>query len=611
MAQGEVVRERHCSVIDPQIAVLEKVFHMAHTAADALVQTLIDWGVEIVFGLPGDGINGIMESLRTHKDQIRFIQVRHEEAAAFMACGYAKYTGKLGVCVATSGPGGIHLLNGLYDAKLDGQPVLAITGHHFHDLIETNAQQDVDLDRVFMDVAIYNARVMGPEHVCNVANLACRSALTRRGVAHINFPVDTQSIALSKGYRSERNIPGHNVEVLARRSGLPAQEDLRRAADVLNAGERVAILAGRGALKATDELIAVAEKLGAPIIKALLGKACVPDDCPYTTGGIGLLGTRPSHEAIEHCDTLFLIGTSFPYLEFLPKPGQARGVQIDLDAARIGLRYPVEVGLAGDSCRTLQELLPLLRRKEDRSFLKKAQKGNAEWWQLMEERGTRQDKPMKPQVVAWELSKLLRDDAIVSSDSGTIATWFARQIKARRGQMFSLSGTLATMANGMPYTIAAQLAYPDRQCVAFVGDGGFSMLMAEFATAVKYKLPIKVIVMKNNSLGMIKWEQMVFLGNPEFGCDLHPIDFAAFARACGGIGLSVTEPEACGEVLRQALEASGPVLVEAVIDPFEPPMPPKIKAKQALHMAEALARGQPQRVKIATTILEDRVKELV
>jgi pyruvate dehydrogenase (quinone)/pyruvate oxidase len=584
---------------------------MAMTAADVLMEVLMEWGVEVIFGLPGDGINGIMEALRTRQEKIRFVQVRHEEAAAFMACGYAKYTGKLGVCLATSGPGGIHLLNGLYDAKLDGQPVLAITGHHFHDLIDTHAQQDVDLDKVYMDVSVYNARVMGPEHVCNVAHLACRTALSRRGVAHINFPVDTQSMPVSKGMRSERNIPGHNVEVFGRRAGLPAEEDLRRAAKILNEGEKVAILAGRGALSATDELIAVADKLGAPIVKALLGKACVPDDSPFTTGGIGLLGTRPSQEAMEDCDTLLMVGTSFPYIEFMPKPGQARAVQIDLDAARIGLRYPVEVGLASDSVRTLQKLLPLLDRKEDRSFIEAAQKGMSKWWKMMEEQGTRPDKPMKPQVVAWELGKRLRHDAIISCDSGTIATWFARQIKARRGQMHSLSGTLATMANGLPYTIAAQVAYPERQCVAFVGDGGFSMLMAEFATAVKYQLPIKVIVIKNNTLGQIKWEQMVFLGNPEFGCELHPIDFAAYARACGGIGIRVTQPDACGDILEEALNAPGPVLVEAEVDPYEPPMPGKIEPKQALHFAKAMARGQPKRMKIATTILEDKVRELV
>lgn len=584
---------------------------MATTGADILIETLIEWGVEVIFGLPGDGIDGIMESLRTHAKHLRFIQVRHEESAAFMACAYAKYTSRLGVCLGTSGPGGIHLLNGLYDAKMDGQPVLAITGHHFHDLIDTNAQQDVDLDRVFMDVAVYTTRVMGPDHVCNVTNQACRMALSRRGVAHINFPIDFQSMPAKQGHPSERNIPGHNVQVFARRAALPAEQDFERAAKVLNAGSKIAILAGAGALDATDELIALSEKLAAPIVKPLLGKACVPDDDPHTTGGIGLLGTAPSQEALEQCDTLFMIGTSFPYLEFLPKPDQARGVQIDLDPARIGLRYPVEVGLAGDSQRTLQKLLPLLKYHEDRSFLAKAQEAMKAWWKTIEERGTREDKPMKPQVVAWELGKRLREDAIVSCDSGTIATWWARQIKARRGQKFSLSGTLATMANGLPYTIAAQVAYPGRQCVAFVGDGGFSMLMADFVTAVKYQLPIKVIVIKNNVLGMIRWEQMVMLGNPEYGVKLQPIDFAMFARACGGIGLTITDPSACGDILEEALNAPGPVLVEAMVDPYEPPLPGKIKAKQALRFAESLARGEPKRMRIATTILEDKVRELV
>jgi pyruvate dehydrogenase (quinone)/pyruvate oxidase len=584
---------------------------MATTGADILIDTLIDWGVEVIFGLPGDGIDGIMESLRTRCEKIRFLQVRHEESAAFMACAYAKYTGRIGVCLATSGPGGIHLLNGLYDAKMDGQPVLAITGHHFHDLIETHAQQDVDLDRVYMDVAVYNARVMGPDHVSNVTNLACRTALSRRGVAHITFPIDFQSMPVKKDHRSERNIPGHNVQTFARRAALPDEQDLTRAAEVLNAGEKIAILAGAGALDATDEVIAASEKLAAPVIKPLLGKAVVPDDDPHTTGGIGLLGTRPSQEAIEECDTLFMIGTSFPYMEFLPKPGKARGVQIDLDPARIGLRYPVEVGLVGDSKRTLQKLLRLLNYKEDRSFLTAAQKRMEEWWQVMEERGSREDKPMKPQVVAWELGKRLREDAIVSCDSGTIATWWARQIKARRGQKYSLSGTLATMGNGLPYTIAAQVAFPERQCVAFVGDGGFSMLMADFATAVKYQLPIKVFVIKNNVLGQIRWEQMVLLGNPEYGVELQPIDFAMVARACGGTGLTVTEPKTCGDIIEQSLNAPGPALVEAVVDPYEPPMPGKITSKQALRFAESLARGEPKRMHIATTVLEDTFKELV
>lgn len=582
---------------------------MANTAADILIDTMHDWGVDVVFGLPGDGINGIMEALRKRRDTVRFVQVRHEEAAAFMACGYAKYTGKLGVCLATSGPGGLHLLNGLYDAKLDRQPVLAITGHHYHDLIDTHAQQDVDLDRVFMDVAVYNTRIMGPSHVEQVANLACRTALSYRGVAHINFPVDLQEH--TGGERSKRALPGHTSDVFARRAGLPHEQDRQRAVEILNAGKKVAMLVGQGALHATDELEQVAEKLGAPIIKALLGKAAVPDDSPYTTGGVGLLGTRPSQEAMEECDTLLMVGTSFPYIEFLPKPGQARAVQIDLDPTRIGLRYPVEAGLVGDSRQTLQVLLPWLERKEDRSFLEKAQAGMREWWQLMEERGTRQDKPMKPQVVAWELGKRLRPDAIVSSDSGTIATWFARQMPVKRGQMYSLSGTLASMANGLPYAIAAQIAYPERQCIAFVGDGGFSMLMAEFATAVKYKLPIKVIIIKNNTLGQIKWEQMVFLGNPEYGCELHPIDFAAFARACGGAGFTVEDPAECGAILDHALAAPGPVVVEAVVDPFTPPMPPKISFEQATKFAESLVRGEPNRAKIAWTVLSDKVRELV
>src|ERR1700741_3491781 len=333
------------------------------TAADVLVETLLDWGVEVVFGLPGDGINGIIESLRTHKEKIRFIQVRHEEAAAFMACGYAKFTGKLGVCLATSGPGGIHLLNGLYDAKLDPQPVLAITGLQFHDLIGTFTQQDVALDKLFMDVAVFNERIMGPTHVENIADLACRTALAYRSVAHITFPVDLQEKEVKKRQASSRNIPHHTSDVNARSARLPDRGDLERAADILNQGKKVAILAGRGALNATEELEKTAELLGAPIVKALLGKAAVPDDSPYTTGGIGLLGTKPSQEALEDCDTLLMVGTSFPYIEFLPKPGQARGIQIELDPMRIGLRYPVEVGLVGDSRRTLEALLPHLTRR--------------------------------------------------------------------------------------------------------------------------------------------------------------------------------------------------------------------------------------------------------
>src|SRR4051794_37445433 len=373
------------------------------TAADILLESLIDWGVEVIFGLPGDGINGIMESLRTRQDKVRFVQVRHEEAAAFMAVGYAKFTGKLGVCLATSGPGGIHLLNGLYDAKLDGQPVLAITGHHYHDLIDTFAQQDVSLDRVFMDVAQYNTRIMGPAHVRNVTDLACRTALSYRGVSHINFPVDIQSMPVDQDKPSMHNVPNHTSDAFARSAALPSESDLQQAAGILNQGKKIVIMAGRGALHATAELEQLAELLAAPIVKPLLGKAAVPDDSPYTTGGIGVLGTKPSQEVLEQCDTLLLIGTSFPYMEYYPKPGQARGVQIDLDPQRIGLRFPVEVGLVGDTKRTLQTLIPLLKRNQERGFLEDAQKAAREWWQLMEEQGTQRALPMKPQVVAWEL----------------------------------------------------------------------------------------------------------------------------------------------------------------------------------------------------------------
>jgi pyruvate dehydrogenase (quinone)/pyruvate oxidase len=581
------------------------------TAADVLIECLIDWGVEVIFGLPGDGINGIMESLRTHQKKIRFVQVRHEESAAFMACGYAKFTGKLGVCLATSGPGGIHLLNGLYDAKLDGQPVLAITGLQFHDLIGTLTQQDVALDKLFIDVAVFNERIMGPTHVENITDLACRTAYAYRGVSHIAFPVDLQEKEIKERQRSSRNIAHHTSDVQAQSARLPDRMELQRAAEILNEGRKVAILAGRGALDATDELEKVAELLAAPIIKPLLGKAAVPDDSPYTTGGIGLLGTRPSQEALEDCDTLFMVGTSFPYIEFLPKPKQARGIQIELDPKRIGLRYPVEVGLIGDSRNTLRELIPLLQRKEKRSFLEKAQASMKDWREAMEKRATRADKPMKPQVVAHELGQRLRNDAIVSCDSGTIATWWARHVPAKRGQMHTLSGNLATMAPGLPYTIAAQIAYPGRQCVGFVGDGGFSMLMADFVTAVKYRLPIKIVIIKNNTLGQIKWEQMVFLGNPEYGVDLHPIDFAAFARACGGVGLSVDDPTQCGRVMEEFLNTPRPAVLEALVDPFEPPMPSKVKAEQALHFAESLARGEPNSKKIVLTTLSDKVREMI
>jgi pyruvate dehydrogenase (quinone) len=547
---------------------------MAQTAADILIETIHDWGVEVIFGLPGDGINSVMEALRTRQEQIRFVQVRHEETAAFMACGYAKYTGKLGVCLATSGPGGIHLLNGLYDAKLDGQPVLALTGLAYHDLINTYTQQDVELDKLFSDVAVYNVRIMGPTHVENAADLACRTALSYRKVAHIAFPVDIQAMeAERKG--SQRNVPHHTSDVFARSARLPEEADLRRAAEVLHTGKKIAILAGRGALGAADELEQVAEKLGAPIVKALLGKAAVPDDSPYTTGQLGILGTRPSQEVLEECDTLLMVGTAFPYIEYLPKPGQARAVQIELDPMRLGLRYPVEVGLVGDSRRSLEALVPLLKRNADRDFLRQTQAKMHTWRHELEAQGSRQDKPMRPQLVAWELGKRLAQDAVVAADSGTVTTWWARYIPVQRGQLHSVSGNLASMANALPYAMAAQLAYPDRQCVAFMGDGGFAMLMADFVTCVKYQLPVKVIILKNNTLGQIKWEQTSMLGHPEYGCELQSIDFTAFARACGATGFTIEDPAACGAILDTALTTPGPVVVEAIVDSDELTTPPK------------------------------------
>jgi len=583
---------------------------MAPSTADLLVDRLCAWGVDTVFGLPGDGINGIFEALRTNQKRIRFIQVRHEEAAAFAACGYAKFTGRLGVCLATSGPGGIHLLNGLYDAKCDGQPVLAITGHTFHDLIGTHYQQDVDLDKLYIDVAAYNQRVMGPAHVVNVVDEAIKTALARRAVAHITIPKDIQEWSLD-GQRSSANISKHSVDLFAAAHPIPPSNEIERAAEILNDGSRVAILAGRGCLGARDEVLALAEQLGAPIVKPLLGKAVVPDDNAYTTGGIGLLGTAPSQDALAECDTLLIAGSTFPYIEFYPKPGQAKAVQIDLDPSRIGIRYPVEVGLVGD-CRTvLRTLLPHIERKRHRGFLEESQKRMKDWRKLMKERGTRGDMPMKPQVVTYELNKLLDDDAIVSSDSGTIATWSARYIDIRDQMQFSLSGSLATMANGLPYSIGAAVAFPKRQVVCVVGDGGFTMLMGEIATLVKYDLRVKVIVIKNNVLGEIKWEQMVLEGNPEYGVELQPIDFAAYAKACGAAGFTIEKPKEAASVLREALDHPGPAVIQAVVDPNEPPFPGKITTKQALHFAEALARGERKRWDIIKTVLEDKVREVV
>jgi thiamine pyrophosphate-dependent acetolactate synthase large subunit-like protein len=461
---------------------------MAKKAADLLIEGLIDWGVTDIFGLPGDGINGIMEVLRERKEQVRFIQVRHEEAAAFMACAYAKFTGRLGVCLATSGPGAIHLLNGLYDAKMDGAPVLAITGQTYHDLIGSHYQQEVDLISLFKDVAVYKQSLYGAAQMRSLVDGACRTALSAKGVAHLSLPVDLQDQTLSEDEASAANVRGHSSTVWDPPIRVPEPDQLGKAAALLNQGDKTVILAGRGALGARRELEELADRMAAPIVKALLGKGVVPDDSPFTTGGIGLLGTLPSELAMEDCDSLLMVGTSFPYMKFYPERDRARAVQIDQDPARIGLRFPVEVGLAGDAAATLRALLPLIARREDRSFLEFAQFRMREWTALMQERERRTDVPLKPQVVAGELNAFLNDDAIITTDSGTITIWAARHIRLRKDQRFSCSGNLATMAPGLPYAIGAQIAYPGRQCVAFVGDGGFTMLMGEFVTAVKHKI---------------------------------------------------------------------------------------------------------------------------
>jgi pyruvate dehydrogenase (quinone) len=460
-------------------------------------------------------------------------------------------------------------------------------------------------------VAAYNQRVMGPAHVVNVVDEAIKTALARRTVAHLTIPKDIQEWTQSEEERSQANIAQHSADLFAAPQPVPSASLLQQAADLINQGSKVALLVGRGCLSARQEVLAFAEAAGAPVIKALLGKAVLPDRSPYTTGGIGLLGTAPSQDALQECDTFVIAGSSFPYMEFLPKPGQAKTVQIDIDPTRIGLRHPVDVGLIGD-CRTVLRALTPLIKKHDTSFLKKSQKRMESWNQLMEERGTRKDMPMKPQVVTYHLNKLLDSDAIICSDSGTIATWTARYIEMRDRMQFSLSGLLATMANGMPYGIGAAAAYPGRQVVCIVGDGGFTMLMGEVATLVKYQLPVKVVIIKNNVLGEIKWEQMVQEGNPQFGVELQPIDFAGYAMNCGAAGFTIERPEEAESVLRLALAHPGPAVVQAVVDPNEPPMPGNINTEQALHFAEALLSGQQKdTAKIINTILKDKVREVI
>ncbi|MGN6349771.1 MAG: thiamine pyrophosphate-dependent enzyme [Candidatus Nitrosocosmicus sp.] len=578
--------------------------------ADIIADALIDWDVNVIFGLPGDGINGFIEALRQRQDKIKFVLVRHEESAAFMACAYAKYTGKLGVCVATSGPGAIHLLNGLYDAKLDNTPVLAITGTTYSDLIGSNYQQDVNLLQLFSDLAIYNNIINSPEHAEMAVDIACRTALGRRGVTHLTIPIDVQEQKL-KGNYSRHKVEGHTSDIF-NYDIIPNQQLLKKAAEILNVGKKVVILVGQGALGAREEVTAICEQLAAPVIKALLGKAVISDYSPYSLGGIGLLGTEPASDAMAEADTLLMIGTSFPYIDYLPKPGQAKGVQIDIMPEKIGLRYPVDVGLVGDSKLTLSALLPLLNKKdkkEDFDFLTEKQRAMKKWNSLLKEQSSRSDKPIKPQVIATAVSNELEDNAIISVDSGTNTSWAARYIFIRNNMKFSLSGTLATMGCGLPYAIAAQIAFPERQSVAFVGDGGFTMLMGEFATAVQYNLPIKVIIIKNNTLGMIRWEQMAFLGNPEYAVEFTPIDFARFAEVCGGKGYSITEPSEVSSIMHEAMQENKPTIIEAYVDPFDPPMPPKVEAEFIKNLTESFAKGQPYASRIGLTLFRNQIHE--
>ena len=579
------------------------------TVAELLIDRLIQWGVDTIFALPGDGINGIYEALRIHEKKIKVVQVRHEEAAAFAACAYAKYSGRLGVCLATSGPGGVHLLNGLYDAKFDGQPVLAITGHTFHDLIGTHYQQDLDLDKLFMDVAAYNERIMGPSHVHNVVDEAIRVALSRRTVVHINIPKDIQEWEM-EATSATNNIPSSSANIYKMARPVPSQAELTAAAAVINEGKKVVILAGRGALDACEEVLQLAAMTKGVVIKALLGKAVIPDDSPYTTGGIGLLGTAPSQDAMQECDTLIMAGTSFPYKEFYPKQN-VQTVQMDIDTARIGLRHRVDAGLTGDCREILRALLKFLEQKQDKSFLEKSQERMKQWTGLLHAEGTRQDKPLKPQVVAFQLSSLIDNNCIICSDTGTVTTWAARHILIRGDMQFSASGTLASMANGLPYAVGAAMANPGRQVICLCGDGGFSMLMCELATIAKYKLPVKVIIFKNNSLGMIKWEQIVFEGNPEYGVELHPIDFAMFARSCGVAGFTLDDPAQAETIIRQALDVPGPAVIDSLIDPYEAPMPGHINSEQAWQFAKSMLRGEKDRWNIIKTVIKDKVRQVL
>jgi pyruvate dehydrogenase (quinone) len=542
--------------------------------SDILIETLIGWGATHVFGIVGDGINSIIEALRKRQDRIEYIGVRHEEAAAFMATGFAKHSGRLGVCVGTTGPGAIHLMNGLYEAALDGAPVVALTGLTFHDLRGVRFQQGVDTVRLMQSVALYNEEVTGPEHAIIVGNRACRMALAERGVAHLTISKDVQMMKLAADKRSMRNPGVRTSSSWSPPLPTPPEDQLRAAAEILNGGNRIAVLAGQGALSARDEVSMLADQLGAPVAKALLGKAVLPDDSPFTTGGIGDLGTAPSTWIMKNCDTLLILGSTMPWEEYYPDPGQARGVQVDLKPDRLGLRYPVEVGLTGDVKATLRAILPLLRLKTDRNFLLAAQRRMADWNALLDQVANTQRSPLRPQMVVRAVSDLAPDNAVISLDCGANTHFAARGLKLRANQRLTGTGMLASMAPGLSYGIAAKYAFPDRPSIVIAGDGGFSMLMAELVTAVSNKLPVKIILLKNNSLAEVKFEQED-IGNPEFGCALAPIDFVAFAKACGADAYRCEHPDEVVPTIKAALDSPMTALVEAIVDPNERPTKPE------------------------------------
>lgn len=586
---------------------------MAKNVSDFLVRRLSEWGVRRIFGFPGDGINGIMGALNRASDKLDFIQVRHEEMAAFMACAHAKFTGEVGVCLATSGPGAIHLLNGLYDAKLDHQPVVAIIGQQKRAALGGNYQQEVDLISLFKDVAHeYVHMVSTPAQMRHIVDRAMRIAQVERNVCCIIVPNDIQEMDAEKPPREHGTI--HSGIGYKAPRVVPRTEDLQRAADALNAGSKVAILAGAGALNATREVIEVADLLGAGIAKALLGKAAVPDDLPFVTGSIGLLGTKPSYDMMMGCDTLLMIGSSFPYSEFLPEEGQARGVQIDINGRMLSIRYPMEVNLVGDSAETLKLLIPLLKRKSDRAWRNRIERHVARWWRTMEVRAMESANPINPQRVFWELSPRLPDNCILTCDSGSSANWYSRDLKIRQGMMASLSGGLATMGPGVPYAIAAKFAHPDRVVIAMAGDGAMQMNgINELITIGKYwqrwsNPHLIVMVLNNRDLNQVTWEQRAMEGDPKFAAsqDVPDFPYAAYAELIGLHGLRVDRPEDLGNAWDYALTADRPVVLEVYTDPDVPPLPPHITFKQARAYTSAILHGDSD----SAGIIKQSVKQI-